>query len=100
MLESQSDDATTTTSSDVTTSVMARRYLADVTHALLMAQTDPLPMCLLLVKHAALFSDDANHVTGLTLRFLPRALSKVSVRVREGQYVQAQLSKHLLGGIS
>ena len=53
-----------------------RRYLCDVTCALLQQQSDPLPLCLLVARHAQLFTGHARILHKLH-RFLPPKLLKV-----------------------
>ena len=53
-----------------------KRYLCDVTCALLQQQADPLPLCLLVARHAQLFTGHARILHKLH-RFLPPKLLKV-----------------------
>ena len=53
-----------------------KRYLCDVTCALLQQQSDPLPLCLLVSRHAQLFTEHARILHKLH-RFLPPKLLKV-----------------------
>ena len=53
-----------------------RRYLCDVTCALLQQQSDPLPLCLLVARHAQLFTGHARILHKLH-RFLPPKMLKV-----------------------
>ena len=55
-----------------------RRYLCDVTCALLQQQSDPLPLCLLVARHAQLFTGSGRILHKLH-RFLPPKLLKVRI---------------------